>query len=145
MTAPSAAGARRAGPRAIDWRRAADLLAQGVPLVAVAREIGCSRSQLSRKRNHSKAFRRWIDELKGPVGEPEPTHGDRLAELRLALHAAIDTEVGKGNVRVILWLADRMKLITPPSERTPEQELRAILGSLSPDELREFESLRDAQ
>jgi hypothetical protein len=45
---------------------------------------------------------------------------------------------------VILWLADRLKLVTPPSERTPDHELRQILGGLTAEELREFEGLRDA-
>jgi Helix-turn-helix domain of resolvase len=142
MTALPVAGARRAGSRAIDWRRAAELLARGLPVTTVARRVGCSRSQLSRKRNHHAAFRRWIDELKDPVGGHERAR-DRIGELRLAVHAAIEAEVRNGNVRVILWLADRLKLITPPSEQTPEQELRTILGGLSPDELHEFESLRD--
>jgi Helix-turn-helix domain of resolvase len=141
MIALPVAGARRAGSRANDWRQAAELLARGLPVTTVARRIGCSRSQLSRKRNHDPVFGRWIEELKAPDRESER---DRIGDLRLALHAAIETEVKKGNVRVVLWLADRLKLITPPSERTPEQELRAILGGLSPDELREFESLRDA-
>ena len=48
---------------------------------------------------------------------------------------AIEAEVKRGNVRVLLWLADRLKLLTPPTERTPEQELREILGGLSQDEL----------
>ena len=64
---------------------------------------------------------------------------DRNAELRRAVREAIEAEVKSGNVRVILWLADRLKLITPPSERTPERELREILGGLSQDELHEFE------
>jgi small ligand-binding sensory domain FIST len=36
-----------------------------------------------------------------------------------------------------------MNLVTPVSERTPAQELQALVDGLSPDELREFESLRD--
>ena len=100
--------------------------------------VGCSRSYLSRKRKHHPAFRRLIEQFEAIPGER-----DRIGELRLAVHAAIETEVKNGNVRVLLWLADRLKLITPPSERTPEQELRAILGGLGPDELREFESLQD--
>jgi hypothetical protein len=44
---------------------------------------------------------------------------------------------------VLLWLADRLKLITPPSEGTPDQELREILRGLTSEELREFESLQD--
>ena len=55
----------------------------------------------------------------------------------------IAREVGLGNVRVILWLADRLKLVTPPSQHTPEQELRQLLAGLTMEELREFETLRD--
>jgi hypothetical protein len=134
------AGARRAKSRAIDWRQAAELLVRGLPAAAVARQIGCSRSQLSRKRHHDAAFRRWLEEFQDAVNGRER---DRIGDLRLAVHAAIEAEVRNGNVRVILWLADRLKLITPLTERTPEQELSAIVGGLSPDELREFQSLRD--
>ena len=45
--------------------------------------------------------------------------------------------------RVAMWLADRLKLVTPPNESTPDHELRQMLSALSPEELREFESLRD--
>ncbi len=141
MTALPVAGARRAEPRAIDWRLAAELIARGVPLAAIARRVGCSRSRLSRRRNHDPSFRRSIEELKEAAAERDR---NRIGNLRLALHTAIATAVGKGNVRVIIWLADRLKLITPPSERTPEQELQEILRGLSPEELQEFESLRDA-
>jgi transposase-like protein len=138
MTDRPSAGARRAGLRAVDWRHAAELLAQGLPVATVARQVGCSRSQLSRKRNRNPAFRRLIEQLENPAAER-----DRISDLRAAVHAAIEAEVRKSNVRVILWLADRLKLITPPSERTPGQELQAILRGLSADELREFESLGD--
>lgn len=140
MTARSEAGAGRAEPRRIDWRHAAELLAQGVSMTTVAGRVGCSRSQLSRKRNQDAAFRRWIGEFEAAMAECQRS---RIEDLRLAVHKAIEAEVRKGNVRVVLWLADRLKLITPPTDRTPEQELRAILGSLSQDELREFEGLRD--
>jgi transposase-like protein len=140
MTVRTEAGARRAEPRPIDWRHAAELLAGGMPIATVARRLGCSRSQLSRKRHHDPAFQRLIEDSKrtAPMRERH-----RIENLRLAVRAAIEAEVKAGNVRVVLWLADRLKLITPPGERTPEQELREILGGLSPDELQEFESLRD--
>jgi Helix-turn-helix domain of resolvase len=140
MTDRLEAGARRAEPRPIDWHHAAELLAGGMPIATVARRLGCSRSQLSRKRHHDPAFQSWIEDSKRTAPMRER---DRIAELGLAVRAAIEAEVKTGNVRVVLWLADRLKLITPPSERTPEQELRDILGGLGPDELEEFESLRD--
>ena len=102
--------------------------------------VGCSRRQLSRRRNHDPQFQGWVEEFREATLERQR---DRLGELRRAVHKAIEAEVRNNNVRVVLWLADRLKLITPPSERTPEQELREILDGLSADELSEFESLRD--
>lgn len=142
MTGASAPGSRpRAESRRIDWRLGARLLADGMSLVDTARRIGCSRSAISRKRKTDPIFREWIEEFR--VLRPDYA-SERIAGLRRVLQDAIDKEVQAGNVRVILWLADRLKLMTAPSERTPEQELRDLLGSLSQDEMREFEALRDA-
>jgi hypothetical protein len=138
MTAAHEAG-KRAAPCHPDWRRAAQLLAYGDPVAAVAEKIGCSRSQLSRRRNHDPVFRAWIEEFR-QMGPDE-----RLAHLRQAVHRAIEEEVSKGTVRVVLWLADRLKLVTPLSERTPGQELSELLNGLSQEELREFESLRESE
>jgi hypothetical protein len=140
MTAAIEAGAPRVGRRRIDWRQAAELLARGLTVSAVTRQIGCSRSQLSRKRNRDPVFQGWIADSAATMAERKH---DRIVDLRRTLHEAIETEVKKGNVRVILWLADRLNLVTPPTERTPEQELRDILCGLSQEELREFEGLRD--
>jgi hypothetical protein len=46
-------------------------------------------------------------------------------------------------MRVVLWLADRLKLVIPPNEHTPDHELRRLLGGLTSEELMEFEQLRD--
>lgn len=138
MTAAPEAGARPA-PCRPDWRRAAALLAHGEGLAETARQVGCSRSQLSRKRLRDPVFQGWIEEFRTLGLGPEA----RLALLREAVHKAIEIEVGKRNVRVVLWLADRLKLVTPPNESTPAQELKEILSGLSPEELSEFDSLRD--
>ena len=138
MRAPPKADAR-AAPNRPDWRRAAQMLARGDAVTAVAAEIGCSRSQLSRKRNHEPLFQSWVAEFQEGGLAPD----DRMARLRHAVHRAIENEVRSGNVRVVLWLADRLKLVTPPTEATPGQELQEILNGLSPEELREFQGLRD--
>jgi len=141
MSAAAAAGSRRAGSRRIDWRRGAQLLAEGCPLDAAAEQIGCARRTLARKLRHDAQFRAWVEEQRPP---PPADPGERIAALRRVLHDAIEKEVRAGNVRVILWLADRLKLVTPIDERTPEQELRDLLSGLSSDELREFEGLRES-
>jgi hypothetical protein len=137
MTAASAARPR-ARP-AIDWRRAAELLAGGASLAETAGQVGCSKDHLARKRRRDEMFQRWIAESR----TPRPRTGNRMADLRTALLEAIEAEVKDGNVRVILWLADRLKLVTPVDERTPEAELQELLGSLGPEELREFETLQE--
>lgn len=134
------AGAARPGRRRIDWRKAAELVAEGTPPAAIIGQVGCSRRQLSRRLNHDTVFQGWVEEFRQAAIERERS---RIGELGRAVQNAIEVEVKKGNVRVLLWLADRLKLITPPSEGTPDQELREILRGLSSDELREFESLQD--
>lgn len=143
MTTETAPRARaRPACRPIDWHRAAERLAQGASVVSVAAEFGCSASTLYRRRRKDPVFQGWIascrERLTAGNGER------RLTDLRRTLHEAIENEVRAGNVRVILWLADRLKLVAPPDEHTPDHALRKVLGSLSSDELREFESLSDA-
>jgi hypothetical protein len=138
MTAAPEAGARPAPPRP-DWRRAAALLACGERLAETARHVGCSRSQLARKRRLDPVFQGWIEEFKSSGMGPDV----RLALLREAVQNKIEAEVLGGNLRVVLWMADRLKLVSPTSERTPGQELKEILSGLSQEELNEFESLRD--
>jgi len=138
MTGAFAPGPRAAGAQRIDWRRAAELLAQGFTVTETARQLGCSRSSLSRRRKRDPGFQQLIEEQRALAHR----QGERIDGLRRVLTDAIEQEVRNGNVRVILWLADRLKLVTPVDERTPENELRSLLGSLGPDELREFEDLR---
>ena len=142
MSAESPRAIRSGKRQRIDWRHAAELIARGRSLAAVAAQVGCSRNYLARKLRRDAEFQSWVAECARPAGEGE-AQGHRLLRLRRTVYDAIENEVRAGNVRVILWLADRLKLINPPDERTPEQELQAMLGGLSQDELEEFESLKD--
>jgi transcriptional regulator with XRE-family HTH domain len=138
---PEPRARRRTVRRVVDWHQAAELLAQGMTIAAVAERVGCSRAALARRRRDDAVFQTWMTRCRAAAAESDD---ERLADLRPTLQGAIEKEVGAGNVRVILWLADRLKLVTPPSERTPAQELRQILGGLTSEELSEFEELRDA-
>jgi hypothetical protein len=138
MTAAPKAG-KAAAPCRPDWRLAAQLLANGEPLALVARTLDCSRSQLSHKRNHDPLFQDLIEEFR-QMGPEE-----RLARLRHNVRRALDRAVAGDNVRVVLWLADRLRLITPPNESTPTEELQGLLNGLSEEERHEFESLGDSE
>jgi hypothetical protein len=125
-----------AGPRPIDWVRAATLYARGARTGEIARTVGCSRSQAARKRRQDPLFQALIEALKPAAA------GSRLETLTESVQRAIEAEVRGGNVRVVLWLADRLKLLSP-KERAAQADLEALLRGLSREELREFESLRD--
>jgi hypothetical protein len=137
---PEPCARRRAARRVIDWQQAAELLGQGLTIAAAAERVGCAPATLARKRRQDPVFRDRPARPHTPEPRPE---GSRMPQLRAPLQRAIADEVGVGNLRMILWLAERLKLVTPPSEHTPQEELRALLDSLTEEELREFESLRD--
>ena len=67
---------------------------------------------------------------------------ERVAALRTVLFDTIEAEVEAGNVRVILWLADRLRLLdVAERQQGPADELRALLDALPPAELKELASL----
>lgn len=134
--APASAGGRR---RRVDWSLAALLLGQGRSPTDVASEVGCAPATIVRRLKRDQAFRRRVE----AGAEPRPGAHDRLQALRIKLHKAIENEVQGGNVRVILWLADRMKLIQPPGSPMPQDELNQLIDDMSADELAQFEQLRD--
>jgi hypothetical protein len=90
-----------------------------------------------------------IDDKAGPPKEPwvSKTAGLPLAQridvLRHTLFESIEREVSEGNVRVILWLAERLRVLEAGNgpERAPAEELRAFFDQLEGDELREFAGL----
>jgi hypothetical protein len=135
---PEPCAPRRPARRAVNWQHAAELLVEGLTVAEAAARVGCSCSALARKRDHDARFRSWLG-----LEDAADAQAQRFDDLRPTMHRVITREVGSGNVRVILWLADRLKLVKPPSQDTPEQELRELLAGLTLEELREFESLRD--
>jgi len=124
----------------VDWRMAAELLARGLTVAEAARQVGCSRSQLSRRRNHDEVFKTWVKTFETSL----PPAGERRAgSLRERLHHAIDTEVQSGNVRVILWLADRLKLVNPPDKKPANSALDDLLRGMTEQDMKEFENLKE--
>jgi transposase-like protein len=131
----SASGVRRR----VDWRRAAQLLAEGKTHGEVAHALGCAPSTIRRRLARD---RQLMDTVARMAARHDPEE-ERLRTLRQTCQQAIEDEVQNGNVRVILWLADRLKLIRPPDQRTPQNELDDLIGTMSASELEEFEALTD--
>jgi hypothetical protein len=127
---PEPRARRRAAGRVLDSDRAAERLAQSAETAAVA--------ELARKQSHDQDFQSQLCR-EARVGEED---GER-ADPRQTLEHAIQRQVRAGSLRAMMWLAGRAKLATPPTPSTPDQELRAILSTLTTEELREFTALRD--
>jgi len=92
---------------AVDWGRIVALLAQGVSTMDVARRVGCSRQTVWNVLRRSRALEEALDDAETELGVNARL---RLRGLRPLLADSLAAEVDKGNVRVILWLADRLHL-----------------------------------
>jgi hypothetical protein len=122
----------------IDWHRAADLVAGGASPAETARLVGCSPARLSRRLHHDAASQAMVAEAREPEAFGQPSDGPSPALLE-----AIEREARSTNIRVSMWLSDRLKLLVPIDDALPDTELRSLLMSLTPEELAEFEALKD--
>jgi DNA invertase Pin-like site-specific DNA recombinase len=91
----------------VDWQRVAARLAEGRSTAEVAQEVGCSRQHVWDILRKSRLARRALDDAESEVG----TNANlRLRGLRPKLADALARELDKGNVRVMLWLAERLRV-----------------------------------
>lgn len=95
------------GRAPIDWDLVATLLAQGMATTAIARHLGCSRVTVWRQVRKRERMRRLI--VEEHAAQRLEVAG-RLDGLRSLVAGQIEQQVRDGNVRVLLWLADRMNL-----------------------------------
>jgi len=93
-----------------DWDLAAAMLARGSGVGNAARVVGCHRTTVWRALRRSEAFRRRIAGLRAEYLAEAAAPLERLRE---EVVAGIRREVALGNVRVLLWLADRLGLAAP--------------------------------
>jgi hypothetical protein len=98
---------RRGPRRRIDWGEAAALLADGVPTIEVARFVGCSRQHIWRILRSSNAMRVRLGEERARIAAE---CGAQVEGLRRPIAMLLEREVLSGNVRVAMWLADRLGL-----------------------------------
>jgi hypothetical protein len=94
----------------VDWGRVVELLSQGFSSDEVARRVGCSRQHVWNVLRKSRAVQAALDEAENQIGLDANL---RLRGLRPDVANAIASELSKGNVRVMLWLADRLHLTDP--------------------------------
>lgn len=115
--------ARRPRRRRLDWAAAARLMAEGVPADAVAARLGGTGDQIRRNLRRSRRFRDRIDAERRSVAAEAALS---LGALRGIVAEGLADAANGGNVRILLWLADRLGLdaapLSPPL--SPEERAR---------------------
>jgi hypothetical protein len=99
-------------PTRVDWDEVARQLAQGRTIAQVADSVGCSRRHIWRILRNSRRLDRLLADAQTEVGTGAHL---QLAGLRPAVAERLGREVEAGNVRVLLWLADRLTLFERPA------------------------------
>ncbi len=121
---------------AIDWCEAARLAAAGRPPREITERVGCSRSQFHRRMASCSLFRGLVAAYaaRGQAGPAEPDAGSIETKVR---QKVVD-EVAEGNLKVALWLAERLRLFTPDDEDSPDETIQRLMESMTPLERAAF-------
>jgi len=124
----------------IDWSHAAWLTARGAPPREIIAAVGCSRSQLRRRQKSCDLFKALVARLKA---EAAPTAGgaERMAtaqSLDQVVRTQVEQEISNGNIKVALWLAERLRLFSPDLNDGTDDTLRRLLDSMTPEERAAF-------
>ena len=81
---PEPRARRRTVRRVVDWHQAAELLAQGMTIAAVAERVGCSRAALARRRRDDAVFQTWMTRCRAAAADrttiASPTCAPRCRE-----------------------------------------------------------------
>ena len=102
-----------------DWARVAYFIAAGVSVTEVARHFGVSRTTIWRGMQRSSGLRHRIQAERRMF---QRESDNRFVALRHAVVDGLQQAIGAGNVRVLLWAAERLDLggtILPQQERRP--------------------------
>ncbi len=129
---------RRSSDNEVDWEDVARLLAAGLSHREVCELAGCSPSRLKTKLARSATFREAVQRHRRETPEEPAVMYDRLRRL---VYTHLERLARSGNLRVLLWIADKLKLVQPIDKAAPELELRSILENLSDEEFAQFEAL----
>ena len=114
-------------PDDINWHAAAERLAAGGDAAAAAVAAGCSEMDLHRKLRTDGVLSALVDCYRQT---PAVRGEDHRGTLRTLSGETIEREVRAGNLKVVMWFADRVRLLRPEAEDAHD----GPLDVLSPDE-----------
>jgi len=129
----------------IDWSKAAWLTASGARAADIVRAVGCSRSQLHRRQQHCRLFGALVEQYgrvlaavdgrQGTNGGRQGAGGQPLAD---TVREKLEQEIIDGNVKVTMWLAERLRLFSPEDKDGTDATLRRLLESMTEAERQAF-------
>lgn len=134
----AAAGPPAAEP--LDWDRAARLLADGADPATLSERLGLPAGELDRRIQDDPLLRALLDVRRERAAR---SVADRIRDLRERVLEKLERELAKDNARVLLWLADRLKLVTPDTGRSRDDAVADTIHAMTPEERAEYEALAE--
>lgn len=123
---------------AIDWCEAARLAAADLPSREIIARVGCSRSQLYRRRTSCSLFQALVAAYAAGAGIRGDLPDEDAASIEARVRRKVENEVAEGNLKVALWLAERLRLFTPDSEESADDTIQRLMESMTPLERAAF-------
>jgi hypothetical protein len=134
-------GSIRHGPErlmAIDWSKAAWLVASGAAPREIMAAVGCSRSQLRRKQTGCALFRALVAQYAADIVCNGGTASLPSRSLEEMVRARLEEEIAEGNTRVALWLAERLRLFVPEEGESADHAMERLMETMSDAERKAF-------
>jgi hypothetical protein len=72
------------------------------------------------------------------AGNAAALTGEDAASIEAKVRRKVEDEVAEGNLKVALWLAERLRLFTPDSEDSAEDTIQRLMESMTPLERAAF-------
>lgn len=131
----------------IDWNRAAWLTASGARPSEILAEVHCSRSQLRRRQQTCGLFGALVEQYRLVLAELDIVDGKPGSQRRPAgdsqllvetVREKLEQEIIDGNIKVAMWLAERLRLYSPEDREGTDGTLRRLLETMTEAEREAF-------
>lgn len=122
-----------------DWAKAAWLVANGATTDEIVAATGCSRGQLRRRESSCGLFRALVEQYRSVLANDDEKASLRTPhELALTVRRKLEREIDDGNMKVVIWLAERLRLFTPNAGEDAEAMMERLLASMTEEERKAF-------
>jgi hypothetical protein len=118
--------------RPVPWQEVVRLLAAGLTEAEVAEIVGCDARTLRARVERWGGLERVVARYREESAESPAETYRRLVEL---VYAHLERQVRSGNLRVLLWVADRLRLVRPLEAAGQPDILEERLAALAEEDV----------